>query len=424
MQAKLSKAFDECLARKKRGEAVKAYCLAEYRHLLQQLVPLLHTALFIGTVPKVSASDEFKKLSKARLMARLQKRSIQAEKSSSGLSVAWRGLERAITGPGKVAIPLTLALIVVLQGLFLFGVLNFSSPAATPALASHCTLTTLDGSVQLKSPGSSTWEEAGDGMTLEAGSRVKTAPNSQALLTFFNGTTVKLEPGTDLVVEQVEGNDENQPTVIVLKQWLGKTWNRVVKLADPGSHYEIQTPSTHVLVRGTFFATEVDETGATTVQTIEGLVSVSAQGKEVYLPAGQQTAVEPGAPPTKPMPIGPIAGEGPTGQGQEEPPEKAAVEQASVERAEPFETTEQDTEDERLPEQNEEESPARSLDSEGPPAQGQGGPPVQGQDDGQGKSTGTGEGQDTEQGSDYMLWMVLGVALFSLGLTVFMWRRQ
>ena len=41
MQVKLSQAFDECLARIKRGEAVKA-CLAEYRHMLQQLVPLLH----------------------------------------------------------------------------------------------------------------------------------------------------------------------------------------------------------------------------------------------------------------------------------------------------------------------------------------------------------------------------------------------
>ncbi len=409
MQAKLSQAFDECLARIKRGEAVKA-CLAQYRHVLQQLVPLLHTALIIGTVPKVSSSDEFRKLSKARLMARLYERSIQAEKSSSGLSVLWRGLERAIAGPGKVAIPLTLVLILVLQGLFLFGGLNFSSPAATPALASHCTLTTFDGSVQLKSPGSSTWEEAANGMTLEAGSRVKTAPNSQALLTFFNGTTVKLEPGTDLVVEQVEGNDENQPTVIVLKQWLGKTRSRVAKLADPGSHYGIQTPSSYILVRGTLFVTEVDETGATTVQTIEGLVSVSAQGKEVYLPAGQQTAVEPGAPPTEPMPTGPAEGEGPLSQGQEEPSEKVVVKEASVDRAGPSEATEQDTEDKRLREWNEEESPARSLDSEGPPAQGQEGP--------------LGQGRGNRQVPDYKWWLVLGVTLFSFGLMVFMWRRQ
>ncbi len=423
MQAKLSKAFDESLAQIKRGKAVKS-CLAEYPRLLQQLVPLLHTALSIATVPKVSSSDEFRKLSKARLMARLHERSIQAERSSNGLSVVRRILEHAITGPAKVAIPLTLALLIVLQGLFLFDVLNFSSPAAIPALASRCTLTTFDGSVQLQSPSSSTWEEAANGMTLEAGSRIQTASNSHAMLTFFNGTSVKLGPGTDLVIEQVEGSGESQPIVIVLKQWSGKTWSRVTKLVDPGSHYEIQTPSAIALVRGTLFVTEVDETGATTVQTIEGLVSVSAQGEEVYLPAGQQTAVEPGAPPTKPMPIGPTEGEGPPAQGQEEPSEKAAVKEASVERAEPREATEQDTEDERLPGWNEEESPARSPDSEGPPAQGQGGLPVQGQDNGQGQSNGTGGGQDSEQTPDYMWWMVLGIALFSFGLIAFMWRRQ
>jgi hypothetical protein len=136
-----------------------------------------------------------------------------------------------------------------------------------------------------------------------AGSRVRTAPDSQALLTFFNGTTIKLEPGTDLVVKQVEGGAENQPTAIILKQWLGKTWSRVTKLADPGSSYEIQTPSGIAFVRGTFFTTDVDETGAMRVQTFEGLVGVSAQGEEVYLPAGQQATVQPGQPPSKPMPV-------------------------------------------------------------------------------------------------------------------------
>jgi len=174
MQAKLSKAFDESLARIKRGEAVKT-CLADYPHLRRQLVPLLHTALSVGTVSKVLPSDDFRKLSKAHLMAGLRERSIQATKSQqaklafNGLGAAWRMLERAITGPAKVAIPITLVLILALQGLFLSGSLNFFSSSATHALASHCTLSDLTGGAELQMPGSGTWEEAENGMTLKAG---------------------------------------------------------------------------------------------------------------------------------------------------------------------------------------------------------------------------------------------------------------
>ena len=80
MRAKLSKAFDESLARIKKGESVKT-CLAEYPHLRQQLVPLLYTGLFIPAIPKASPSDDFRRVSKAHLMARLRERSIEAEKS-------------------------------------------------------------------------------------------------------------------------------------------------------------------------------------------------------------------------------------------------------------------------------------------------------------------------------------------------------
>jgi len=395
MRAKLSKAFDESLARIKKGEAVKA-CLGEYPPLRQQLVPLLHTAFSIGAVPKVTASDDFRKLSKGRLMARLRESCIQAEKSRQaksayhGLGVLWRGLERAITGPGKVAIPVTLALLLALQSLFIFGKLDFMSPS--PTLASQATLSVLTGGVELQSRGSSTWEEAENGMTVAAGSRLRTAPNSQALLTFFEGTTIKLEPTTDLVVEQVEGGGENQPLVIVLKQRVGKTWSRVEKLVDPGSHYEIQTPSAAILVRGTLFVTEVDETGATRVQTIEGLVGVTAQGQEVYLPAGQQTAVEPGAPPSEPMPIGPTEGEVPPGQSKQGTPA-------------------QGPDDEVPPGQSKEGTPVQGPDDEGLPGQSKQGTPAQGQSSGQGPAMREGQ-------RDLQAWVICGGILLLWGVAV------
>jgi len=420
MRAKLSKAFDESLARIKKGEAVKA-CLGEYPPLRQQLVPLLHTAFSIGAVPKVTASDDFRKLSKGRLMARLRESCIQAEKSRQaksayhGLGVLWRGLERAITGPGKVAIPVTLALLLALQSLFIFGKLDFMLPS--PTLASQATLSVLTGGVELQSRGSSTWEEAENGMTVAAGSRLKTAPNSQALLTFFEGTTIKLEPTTDLVVEQVEGGGENQPLVIVLKQRVGKTWSRVEKLVDPGSHYEIQTPSAAILVRGTLFVTEVDETGATRVQTIEGLVGVTAQGQEVYLPAGQQTAVEPGAPPSEPMPIGPTEGEGPPGQSKQGTPAQGPDDEVPPGQSKQGTTPAQGPDDELTPGQSKQGAPVQGPDDEGLPGQSKQGTPTQGQSSGQDPAMR--EGQGIGQGQrDLRAWVICGVILLLWGVAV------
>ena len=423
MRAELSKVFDECLTRITRGEAVKT-CLAEYPHLRHQLVPLLHTAFSIKTAPKVLPSDDMRQLSKGRLMARLRESSMQAAKSlqanpassrmTAVMTAAWRMLERIIAGPAKVAVPLTLALVVALEGIFLFGLFDFISPSHTPAFASGCTLSTLTGRIELQNPGSSIWEEAETGMTIKAGSWVRTAPDSDAMLTFFNGTTVKLEPGTVLLVEQAEGVQENQPTIIVLKQQLGRTWSRVTKLTDPGSHYEIQTPSASALVRGTQFVTEVDEAGATSVQTIEGLVSVSAEGEEVFLPAGRQTTVEPGAPPSEPVPLSHVASDstGDTEVPGNQPPAKAVPTEPSAEIAEPREAASkgQDTEVEQG--QREEE----------PIGQGQDG--LSAQDSGQDQATDTEEGQSGGQSNDYMWWLIGIVVLFSFGAATLMWRRQ
>ena len=71
-------------------------------------------------------------------------------------------------------------------------------------------------------------------MTLYAGTRVKTSPDSTALLTFFDGSTLTLEPGAELEIQQLQSDDDKAVT-IVLKQWMGRTWSQVVKMVDKGS---------------------------------------------------------------------------------------------------------------------------------------------------------------------------------------------
>ena len=304
MVIKLSKALDDCIAKINKGETIES-CLAEYPRIRGKIEPLLHSALSISAIPKVSPSVEFRRAAKARLMSRLRQEARQAAAAEreqgitllDELAMAWQRLCQNVVGMRKVAIPVTAVILIALVA-GLYGVFNFLSPP--PALASQSTLSVLGGSVEVQKSTAEGWQRGTDGMVLPAGAEVKTEAGSYALLTFSEGSTIKLEPDTDVEIQQVESTN-GQLTAIILKQWSGKTWSRVIEKTDHDLHYQVQTPSASVIAHGTLFVTEVEETGSTMVATMEGLVSVAAQGEEVYLPGGQQTQVEAGMVPSQPI---------------------------------------------------------------------------------------------------------------------------
>ena len=203
------------------------------------------------------------------------------------------------------------SVILVAIVVFLAVDIGFSlySPNRLNSILPFSTLNIIGGNIQVQTKDSLAWEKAKDGIMLEPGSRVRTAPDSYASISFAQGTTSKLEPGTDLIVDKLESDKDKQLDTVVLKQQSGKTWNQVAKRADGSSYFQIQTSSADIKVHGTLFATEVDESGKTIVQTTEGRVSVNAQGQEVQVPAGQQTVVKPGAAPSVPAPIPPARNE-------------------------------------------------------------------------------------------------------------------
>ncbi len=189
--------------------------------------------------------------------------------------------------------------------LFLAAEIGFTlyKPGQMIARVPFATLSIIGGDVQVQPNDSLNWEKAEEGRLLEPGDRVRTMPDSRGFITFSQGTTTKLEPDTDLIITDLEEDADKQPDKIVLEQRLGKTWTQVTERADGASYLRIQTASANIKVHGTLFATEVDREGKTIVQTTEGNVSVNAKGLEVYVPANQQTIIEPGAAPSLPVPM-------------------------------------------------------------------------------------------------------------------------
>ena len=314
MTRELSETLDECIKRIASGESVED-CLADYPDVRSEIEPLLDTVSSISVTPRIVAPEAFRIMSGARLLARIRGEAIQSQTARRRqvtspldiLSLGYQWLRQALAGLAgmkRTVIPVTLAVLLVIGaaagGLHLMW--------AAPALASQCTLSVFGGSVEIQAPDETSWQQGTDGMTLAVGDRIRTAANSSALLTFFEGSTIKLEPETDVQIQQVE-RAQDESIRITLKQWLGRTWSRVVKMAGPGSHYEIETPSATAVVRGTLFSTSVDEAGSTEVATTSGLVSVVAQGEEVYLPPNQKTEVQAGSSPSQPETVPAIRNE-------------------------------------------------------------------------------------------------------------------
>ena len=168
--------------------------------------------------------------------------------------------------------------------------LSSESPPETPSTPTstisnqYGILTEINGGVTVLPAGSTNWIEAEVGMLLETGDRIKTEANSSALITFFEGSTTKLQQDTEISIEELSITLETSSTTISLDQKIGKTRSRVTKLLDTGSRYEVTTASGSAVVRGTEYETEVFDEGTTIVRVYEGSVQAEREGqyKTVY----------------------------------------------------------------------------------------------------------------------------------------------
>ena len=166
------------------------------------------------------------------------------------------------------------------------------------AASASTILSILDGSASV-ARGAAAFAAASDGDIVNTGDRVQTADRSHAMVTFFDGSTLEIEPATTVQIEEA-ASAASGAIAIRIAQTIGRTWASVQKLAHADSKFELRTPTLTAAVRGTGFITEVLADGTSSVQTIDGSVQVTGQGQSVLVTAGQSTTAQPNAPPTAP----------------------------------------------------------------------------------------------------------------------------
>jgi hypothetical protein len=154
-----------------------------------------------------------------------------------------------------------------------------------------------EGDVLVMKAGTDSWTEAEVGMPLEVGDSIKTGDGSSARITFFDGSTIELQAGTEIEITSLGISGDTGPTTITVEQTIGNTISRVTKILDPASRYEVETPTGVVAVRGSAVQVYVIEDGTTWAINLEGDIWAVAQGVELQIPEGRQCISRPGQPP-------------------------------------------------------------------------------------------------------------------------------
>jgi hypothetical protein len=162
------------------------------------------------------------------------------------------------------------------------------------------TVSSLSGEVLVQEEGSADWIAAALGMKLNGGDRIKTGDNGTAEIIFFEGSLIEIGEKSEILISELSITGSDGTTTITLQQSIGHSINRVKKLVNSSSSYEVDTPAGTAVVRGTIFKTYVEDNGYTVIASEEGDIWFSAGGVTVVVGTGKQSGAMPGGTPSAP----------------------------------------------------------------------------------------------------------------------------
>lgn len=175
-----------------------------------------------------------------------------------------------------------------------------SGPAAAEA-----SLSTVAERVEWQGGGADSFLTVTGTQIVATGDEIRTDATGQAVLTFFTGTEVTIQPGTDLTVTAFEPTGQGG-SVITLEQSVGETLHSVELVADSQSRYELVTPTAQLIVRGTAFSVQVAEDGTTDVAVTQGVVQATVGTQTYDINPGEGISIAPDETTTGPFEIDPI----------------------------------------------------------------------------------------------------------------------
>ena len=158
----------------------------------------------------------------------------------------------------------------------------------------------VHGFVWVRQRGHTDFVPLADRAQVAAGDVIKTDARGGLLLTWLDGTRMRVGPASQLTVLKCQINTASNAETTLFKLDLGRVWIRVLKVLSHKSKFEVLTPTATAGVRGTVFSVAVTPQGQTLVSVKEGAVALDADGKQELVEKGKMSAAA-GAAPVQPL---------------------------------------------------------------------------------------------------------------------------
>ncbi len=154
-------------------------------------------------------------------------------------------------------------------------------------------LEVLATGVEVKRVNTSNWITVNLEAIVGVGDTIRTDVTGKARITFFaDGVDTDIEPGTEYRITRFEGNDSSFH--IAAEVVIGQTLQRIGRLLDSNSSYDITTPSMALAARGTQFVIRVNESGRAATLVSQGVVNAEAEADTADVPPGFGIRRDPG----------------------------------------------------------------------------------------------------------------------------------
>jgi len=185
----------------------------------------------------------------------------------------------------------------VLASVALLAVPAAAAAQERPAVVSTAaTLTVLSASVERVGPGGDRPAAVGSGADLAVGDRVVTGPGGLALITFLDGSTVTVEPASNVTVRQAQ-MDGREASRVGLLVTVGTVWARVAGWLGGRATLTLESNAYSATAHDGLIGAQQQASGSFVCWTRAGdLDVIGAAGPVARLRPGQKATLAPGGP--------------------------------------------------------------------------------------------------------------------------------
>jgi len=193
----------------------------------------------------------------------------------------------------RLLTPPAVLLFVVLGASVWWAQAGYAQASGPKRVSTTATLSILAGTVQHVPAGSTQPKPAVNGMNLSAGDRVTTGPKSTALITFLDGSTLTVQPESDVAVTKADIGKKSSKVNVQVN--VGTVWARVVRLVDPDSSFSLESNTATATVHDGLIGGQQNADGTFSCWTrTQGMMVTDKTGRAVVLLPGEKTMVKEG----------------------------------------------------------------------------------------------------------------------------------